>query len=107
MTDKNVLEELKEALEVEDYLQSLSEKERVEWRMFGATQKDVIRFKPENTPALEWALSLLSDAQEIRKFDEGKANQYINQAKFWISAVNGQGDRVWVDNLNRFVTIPQ
>lgn len=56
-----------------------------EMKMFGATIADLVKSKPEMISDLDYAISILSDAQECISMESGeRARQYINRAKYFI-----------------------
>jgi hypothetical protein len=57
--------------------------------MFGITLDQVIAGKPKYESAGMWAMSILSDVQELLARDSSasageSARQWINKAKYWI-----------------------
>jgi hypothetical protein len=60
-------------------------------KMFGITMAEVVAEKPKFEDPGMWAMSILSDVQEIisRRYDPTsleRARQWINKAKYWIDA---------------------
>jgi hypothetical protein len=60
-----------------------------ERQMFGMTLDQVIAEKPKYESAGMWAMSILSDVQELIARDSSatareRARQWINKAKYWI-----------------------
>lgn len=63
--------------------------EERQYQLFGMTFDQVIAEKPKHTDAGMWAMSILSDVQELiaRRPDAAaleRARQWINKAKYWI-----------------------
>lgn len=74
---------------------SAAEVKRMHQRqMFGLTLDEVIAEKPKHTDAGMWAMSILSDVQELvsSEMDAGareRARRWINKAKYWIDVQRG------------------
>ena len=68
-------------------------------KMFGMTLDQVIAEKPKHTDSGMWAMSILSDVQEMlagipldKRGDAiilDRARQWINKAKYWIDVQRG------------------
>ena len=70
-------------------MENLKEKEERQVMMFGETVKDMTESKPEFLSNTEYAMSILSDAQEVLSVNPNLARQFINKAKYFISRKEG------------------